>query len=111
MPICAAPCATKVATSKARTRMIERPVDIGRELERAAALLEELRLGLDARALQQRQRLVEDASLGNGKDDRPAHDRRALGLCAKKGNARSPAFRAGHIFVAGTNGAPSRMSI
>jgi hypothetical protein len=43
------------------------------EAKRAAAFVAECRLGFDPRARQQRQRLFEDAALGNGDDDRRGH--------------------------------------
>lgn len=46
-----------------------------REHERAALLVEEVGGRLDAHTGEQRQRLVEDASLGDGKDDRFGHKR------------------------------------
>ena len=64
-------------------------LDIGREFERAALLLMELRLRLNACACEQRQSLVEDASLGDGESDRTGHDPAHLGGKGGKGNAEA----------------------
>ncbi len=48
---------------------------VGPEYQGAALRIEEIARGLDADAREQGQRLVEDASLGDGKDDRFGHKR------------------------------------
>ena len=54
MPSCAAPCATKVATSNARTRIRSMPGSVGREAQRAAVLVAERGFGVDSGACEQR---------------------------------------------------------
>src|SRR3546814_9586813 len=58
---------------------------IGGEHQRAALGIEEVDRRLDADACEQRQRFVEDAPLGDGKDDRFGHKRRAFKRRWEKG--------------------------
>ena len=70
MPACAAPRATKVATSNARTRMMRMSPRFVGEAERAVALVVERAFRHDAGARHHGQRLVEDAALGHGEGQR-----------------------------------------
>ena len=65
---------------------------VGRETQRSRGLVKERILRRDANPRQNRHRLVEDASFGNGKDQRSGHAR-ALGCRREKGNrARVESF-------------------
>ena len=73
MPACAAPNATKVATSNARTRMIRMSLSSQAKRQRAAALVVERAFRHEAGARHHRQRLVEDAPFGHGEGQRFGH--------------------------------------